>query len=124
MITPQRWLPALSVLVLLVSSRPEADSHVSLSVSPLVAFAPAEVTVRAMVDAHPDNRRLEIVADAPSFYRSSEVPLEGESAPRTSFFRFLGLPGGDYTVRATVRDNRGEVRAQTAITVRIVGTGD
>lgn len=123
MITRKRWLPALSALLLLVSSRPEADSHVSLKVDPRVAFAPAEVTVRAMVDAHPDNRRLEIVADAPAFYRSSEIPLEGELAPRTSFFRFLGLPVGEYTVRATVRNQRGDVRALTAITVQILGDG-
>jgi hypothetical protein len=111
------------VFVLLVSSRPQAASHVSLKANPLVAFAPAEVTVRAMVDTHPDNRRLEIVAEAPSFYRSSEIPLEGEFAPRTSFFHFLGLPVGEYTVRATVRDQRGHVRARTEITLKILGDG-
>lgn len=123
MITRKRWLPALSALLLLVSSRPQADSHVILKVDPLIAFAPAEVTVRAMVEAHPDNRRLEIEADAPSFYRSSEIPLEGAFAPRTSFFRFVGLPVGEYTIRATVRTQRGDARAHTAITVKILGDG-
>src|SRR5207249_10128857 len=61
-----------------------AGDKLSVRVSPTVAFAPANLTIRTMVEADPDNHAVRISAESPDFYRSSEVGLEGEDAPRTT----------------------------------------
>ena len=83
----------------------------TLKVSPAIAFAPANLIVRAMIDADARNRTIEVVAESTDFYRSSEIQLEGDKAPRTSTFEFRSLPSGTYEVTATVRDASGEARA-------------
>jgi hypothetical protein len=67
-------------------------------VSPELAVAPAFLTVRVRVDAAPENRRLQVVAESESYYRSSEVQLEGETGEPLSVFEFRGLPTGVYQV--------------------------
>jgi len=64
-----------------------------------------------MVEADPDNHAVRISAESPDFYRSSEVGLEGEDAPRTTTFEFRGLPTGTYEVRATLLGAGGRQRA-------------
>ena len=75
-----------------------------MKVSPSFAFAPANLNVRAVMEADADNRIIEIVAESPDFYRSSQNQLEGERAPRTNVFEFHGLPSGTYEVSATLID--------------------
>ena len=76
-----------------------------MKVSPNVAFAPANVIVRTNIAANPANRSIEIVAESQSFYRSSEIQLDGDQAPRTTRLEFRSLPPGAYTVRATLKTN-------------------
>ncbi|MBI3493384.1 MAG: hypothetical protein HY047_16630 [Acidobacteria bacterium] len=89
-----------------------AVERLTMRVSPAVAFAPATVRVRATVEADPENRGIEIIAESPDFYRSSEIPLDGEHAPRTTIVEFRSLPGGTYEVTAVligVSDRRTKV---------------
>ena len=78
-----------------------------LRITPALALAPANLIVRAIVEANPSNRGLEVVADSPNFYRGTEIELQGENAPRTSIFEFRGLPGGTYHVTAALIDASG-----------------
>ena len=48
-----------------------------IQVSPTVSRAPAVLTVRAMVEPAADNRTLEVIAESSSFFRSSQIQLEG-----------------------------------------------
>ena len=57
-----------------------AGERMTMKVSPAVAFAPANLIVRATVDADADNRAIEIVAESTDFYRSSEIQLDGDQA--------------------------------------------
>lgn len=75
---------------------------VSLRVSPIVALEPAVLTVRASIEPNDDARRLRVVVSSGEYLRSSEIPLEGRSAPRTSVIELKGVPAGLYEVRATV----------------------
>ena len=97
-----------------------AGERVDLHVTPWVSFAPADLRVRAMVDANSDNRFLEIIAESDTFYRSSEVELAGQSAPRTTVVEFRSLPGGEYNVRAVVKGVNGRPLAVTQQAVRVV----
>jgi hypothetical protein len=100
----------------------ESD-RMTLRVSPAVAFAPANLAVRATIAADESNRAIEIVAESETFYRSSEIQLEGDHAPRTSLFEFRSLPPGTYEVRATLRGSRGEDRTTIRQQVNVIASG-
>jgi hypothetical protein len=95
----------------------------SLRVSPAVAFAPANLIVRATVENNAANRSMEIVAESEDFYRSSEVQLDGASAPRTTMFEFRSLPPGTYEVRAVLYSASGDPRAEVRQQINVIASG-
>jgi hypothetical protein len=98
-----------------------ASDRVAVHASPRVAFAPADLNVMATIETSVDNRAIEIVAESEQFYRSSEIPLEGDRSARTAFVQFRALPSGTYVVRAVVRGTDGRPLATSATAVNIVG---
>ena len=103
-----------------------AGERISMKVSPAVAFAPANLVVRAMIEANADNRAVEIIAESDDFYRSSQIQLEGDKAPRTNQFEFRSLPPGTYEVRALLigADGRHTAYARQSVNVIASGAGD
>lgn len=102
-----------------------ANEKLSLRVTPNVSSAPSTVTVRAYVTPNADNRWLRIEADSGSFYRSSEIQLDGDKAPTLTEFRLNSLPSGEYTVAAALIDSKGTetVVRRTAIVLSRLGEG-
>ena len=109
--------------VILISGAVGANDRLSMRVSPAVAFAPANLNVRATIEADAGNRSIEIIAESPEFYRSSEIQLDGESAPRTTIFQFRSLPTGEYSVRGVLRGQGGHELATVERKVNIVDSG-
>ena len=101
-----KLVAALSLLM--TSPQVGAADRLVIRVSPSVAFAPANLVVRAFVTADSNNRTMTVVAESSEFYRSSEIQLEGDKAPRTTVFEFRSVPGGQYDVTATLLGSRGE----------------
>jgi hypothetical protein len=101
-----------------------AGERITMKVSPAVAFAPANLIVRAMIVADADNRAVEIVAESQDFYRSSMVQLDGENAARTTNFEFRSLPPGTYEVRAHLLGPRGEQRATVRQQINVIASGN
>jgi hypothetical protein len=97
-----------------------AGDRLTMRVSPVVAFAPAYLVVQTRVEADVRNRSIEIIAESGEFYRSSEIQLDGEHAPRTTRFEFRGLPGGSYTVAAVLKGAHSERLAQTQREVSVM----
>jgi hypothetical protein len=95
----------------------------TIRVTPAVAFAPANLIVRTTITADAANRAVEIVAESNDYFRSSEIQLDGENAPRTTTFEFRSLPPGSYEVKATLRDSAGEPRASTFTAVNVIAGG-
>jgi hypothetical protein len=85
-----------------------ASEKLMLRVTPNVSSAPSTVIVKATVTRNADNRWLHIEAESETFYRSSDMQLEGDKAPLVTEIRLNNLPGGDYTVSAVLRNNLGE----------------
>jgi len=100
-----------------------AGERITVKVSPAVAFAPANLVVRTMIEADQDNRAVEIVAESADFYRSSQIQLEGDKAPRTTNFEFRSLPPGTYEVRALLIGTGGEQRAFARQTINVIASG-
>lgn len=110
----------LAGVVIFFSGVLGASERLSIRVSPSVAFAPANLVVRTTIEADRENRAIEIIADSPDFYRSSEMQLDGEHAPRTTTFEFRSLPTGSYSVRAVLKGQGGHPLARTERNVNII----
>jgi hypothetical protein len=107
-------------LLILTSTLPAgAGDRLTMKVSPAVCFAPANLIVRAVIEADAQNRTIEIVAESSEFYRSSEIQLDGDKAPRTTTFEFRSLPPGTYDVSARLIGSGGE-RAQVHQQVNVI----
>jgi hypothetical protein len=100
----------LGMLMLTGAVSMRAGERITIKVSPAVAFAPANLVVRATIPADADNRAVQIVAESDDFYRSSEQQLEGVRAPRTTTFEFRSLPPGTYLVSANLMGADGRSR--------------
>ena len=113
-------------ILILTTTLPQAaraGEPIAMKVSPAVAFAPANLVVRATIEANADNRAVEIVAESDDFYRSSQIQLEGEQAPRTSRFEFRSLPPGTYEVRARLIGADGQPRGHVRQQVNVIANG-
>jgi len=118
--------PLFGILMLAGTLPLGAGERITMRVSPAVAFAPANLIVRATIIADADNRSVEIIAESDDFYRSSQIQLEGERAARTNMFEFRSLPPGTYEVRANLvgADGRSRAIIRQHINVIAGGAGD
>lgn len=107
----------------LAANSMDAGELMTIRVSPAVCFAPANLVVQARILSHAENRSIQIVAESDDFYRSSELQLDGDRAPRTTRFEFRSLPPGTYEVKATLRDESGHERAAVRQQVNVITTG-
>jgi hypothetical protein len=92
-----------------------------MQVSPAIQRAPAMLTVRVMVESSNDNRLLQVVAESPSIYRSSEVEIDGANASALKVFQFRGLPTGRYEVTGVLVGAQGR-RAMISRVAEVVPT--
>jgi hypothetical protein len=113
----------IGVLVVTAILPVRARERMILKVSPAVAFAPANLIMRTMIEAAAENRAVEIVAESTEFYRSSEIQLDGEHAPRTTTFEFRSLPPGEYEVKATLLGSSGSPLATVRQQVNVISAG-
>jgi hypothetical protein len=109
--------------VLLLAAPLGAGERLKIRVSPSVSFAPANLVVRTMIEANQDNRAIEIVAESDDFYRSSQIELDGDRAPRTTTFEFRSLPGGTYDVTATLIGVSGQTLGRVSEEVNVLPNG-
>jgi hypothetical protein len=107
---------SLLLVALLIPQGTTGGAPLDLRVTPPMTFEPAFVEVRVTVEASPDNRMLEVVVETPEFLQSSEIPLDGDRAPRVNTFAFRALPTGNYEVTSTLVGPMG-VRARVARTL-------
>jgi len=105
---------AVAVAVL----RIEAGPRVAIRVSPAVAFAPAILTVRTTVEPSDENRMLSIEVDSSTYRRTSEIPLDGKNAQRTSVIELREVPTGLYEVHAVLVGPNGPI-ARTMQLVKV-----
>jgi hypothetical protein len=110
----------LSALLALTTMSASGDEQLKIAVSPAQSFAPSNLNIRARVVPNAENRAIEVVAESDEFYRSSQIPLEGEHAPATILFEFRSLPGGEYQVYGILTDSVGRRRAVVQQQIRVL----
>ncbi|SRR5713101_8214647 len=93
------WIAVFLAFALLVASDTlHGGAPLQMRVSPAVARAPAVLTLRVSVQSAAENRMLQVVAESPDFYRSSEIQIDGANTPPLNVFEFRNLPTGTYRV--------------------------
>ncbi len=117
------WLIPLSFFVATSVAKSDATECMSMKVSPRQALAPVNLRVTVRVESNADNRVLTIVADSPEFYRSSQIPLEGDRAPKTFTIEYPNVPGGQYEVTSVLFNSMGRERATVRETAHVVPVG-
>ena len=117
------WLIPLSFFVVTGVAKSDANECMSMKVSPRQALAPVNLRVSVRVEPNAENRVLTIVADSPQFYRSSQIPLEGDRAPRTFTIEYPNVPGGQYDVTSVLFNSIGRERATIRETAHVVPVG-
>jgi hypothetical protein len=88
----------------------DAGESITIAVSPRQSIGPTNLTVRLHVEPNADNRAVEVIADSGEFYRSSMIQLDGESAARTVYIEFRGVPSGEYQISGALFDSLGHRR--------------
>ena len=96
------------------------EAPLSMTVDPSVSFAPAELRVRLDVTRNALNRSLVVVAESEDFYRSSEMPLDAEAAPRSVTVQFRALPRGEYSVSGELRAADGRTLATVHQEIKVL----
>ena len=92
----------------------------SVSVSPVVAFAGADLRVVVRVQPDAGNRRLQLSVDAPTFYASTERQLDGVDGARAHTFNLHELPAGDYEITAVLEGSEG-IRSKITRQFKVMG---
>lgn len=92
----------------------------SVTFSPVVAFAGADLRVVVRVTPDAGNRRLQLSVDAPTFYASTERQLDGMEGARAHTFSVKELPAGDYQIVATLEGSSG-VRSRVTRSFKVMG---
>lgn len=95
----------------------------SVTISPIVAFAGADMKVVVRVQPEAGNRRLQLSVDAPTFYASTERQLDGVDGARAHTFSLHELPAGDYQIVAVLEGNDG-VRSRITRSFKVMGEDD
>jgi hypothetical protein len=67
--------------------------------------------VQTFTEPDAANRAIQVVAESPDSYRSSEVQLAGNAAPRRNTFEFKDMPSGTYEIHAVLLGSGGQQRA-------------
>ena len=80
-----------------------AEDLLTVTASPHASIEPAWVRLVVRVERHEANRAIVITVDSAGLFRSSLIPLTGESAPAVHVFDLKSLPEGRYTVTVALR---------------------
>lgn len=109
---------AVVALWFAAASRLTGGEPLKMQLFPAVAREPAVLTIRVTVEATDEHRVLQVIAESPTFYRSSEVQIDGKRAAALNVFEFRNVPTGLYQVTSVLIGPRGQ-RASASRVARI-----
>jgi hypothetical protein len=109
--------------LLVVAMPAVAGDKLAMRVSPAYSYEPASLTIQLSIEPDAENRMVRVMAESAESYRSSDIQLEGDRAPRTNVISYRGLPAGDYEVRSVLFGAHGQERAMVSLAVTVLGAG-
>ena len=118
-----RVILMLSALLSLTTISATGGEQLRIAASPIMSFAPSNLRVLTRLVPDAENRTLDVIVDSGEFYRSSQIPLEGEKAPAVITVEFRDLPKGEYEVAGVLTDSAGARRAVARQRVTVIARG-
>jgi hypothetical protein len=75
-----------------------AGNEVTVRLPSVATRLSSAIRATVWIPRDADNRVLRVTLDSGTFYRSSDVPLEGSNAPQSHTLEWHALPPGEYDV--------------------------
>jgi hypothetical protein len=101
------------------ANKPADD--LTLRLTPRFVSAPGYLRSLIRVAPHEANRVLRVEIDSAGYYRSSDIQLEGASAPMSHFVDWKEVPAGKYDLIVSVLGSGGDARIVRHLNFQVLG---
>jgi hypothetical protein len=95
--------------------------ELTLRMTPRFVSAPGFLRSLIRVAPNDANRVLRVEIDSDNYYRSSDIALEGASAPTSHFVDWKDVPAGKYDLIVSVLGTSGNARTVRRLNFQVVG---
>jgi hypothetical protein len=106
------------------AARAQADKpadELTLRLTPRFVSAPGYLRSLIRVAPHDANRVLRVEIDSAGYYRSSDIQLDGASAPMSHFVDWKEVPAGKYSLIVSVMGPSGDARVVRHLDFQVLG---
>jgi hypothetical protein len=103
------------------SGAPAASDELTLRLTPRFVSAPGYLRSLIRVAPNEKNRVLRVEIDSAGYYRSSDIQLDGASAPMSHFVDWKEVPAGKYDLRVSVLGAGEDPRLVRTINFQVLG---
>ena len=104
-----------------VAQPDKSGDELTLRLTPRFVSAPGYLRSLIRVAPHDANRVLRVEIDSESYYRSSDIQLEGASAPMSHFVDWKEVPAGKYSLIVSVIGPSGDPRLVRHLDFQVLG---
>jgi hypothetical protein len=99
----------------------KTDDGLTLRLTPRFVSAPGYLRSLIRVSPNAKNRVLRVEIDSAGYYRSSDIQLDGASAPMSHFVDWKEVPAGKYDLRVSVLGAGDDPRVVRSINFQVLG---
>jgi hypothetical protein len=103
-----------------VAQADKPGDDLTLRMTPRFVSAPGYLRSLVRIAPNADNRVLRVEIDSAGYYRSSDIELDGASAPMSHFMDWKAVPAGKYDLIVTVLGPSGP-RAVRRLNFQVLG---
>jgi hypothetical protein len=104
-----------------VAQAEKPADELTLRLTPRFVSAPGYLRSLIRVAPNADNRVLRVEIDSAGYYRSSDIQLEGASAPMSHFMDWKEVPAGKYDLIVSVLGPGGDPRVVRTVNFQVLG---
>jgi len=104
-----------------VAQADKSADELTLRLTPRFVSAPGYLRSLIRVAPHEANRMLRVEIDSAGYYRSSDIQLEGASAPMSHFVDWKEVPAGKYSLIVSVIGPSGDARLVRHLDFQVLG---
>ncbi len=104
-----------------VAQADKPADELTLRLTPRFVSAPGYLRSLIRVAPHASNRALRVEIERASYYRSSEIQLDGASAPMSHFMDWKEVPAGKYDLIVSVIGPSGDARVVRSLSFQVLG---
>jgi hypothetical protein len=104
-----------------VAQADKPADELTLRLTPRFVSAPGYLRSLIRVAPHQANRMLRVEIDSESYYRSSDIQLDGASAPMSHFVDWKEVPAGKYSLIVSVLGSSGDARVVRHLDFQVLG---